>query len=180
MLKDIQQLSNSTKSIYFRAVQLQHLAFAGVFNPFGGVSGASTRHYFEIDPTANDSADFIQIWETYQPIQVYAENLREFVTFWYGGIAASVLPICYALLGASAWMLRQMQVAIQARTFDASVKSGRMLVAAIAGTIIGLFNGLLFSSGLSLSPLAWAFVAGYSSDTLFRLLDGVLRIRAPQ
>ena len=136
------------------------------------------RKYFELDSaSASRYTDFIRILNTYQPVRAYAQNLREFVTFWYGGFAASILPVCYALLGVSAWTLRQMQISIQARTIVGGTKSGRMLVAAIAGTIIGLFSGLFVSSGASLSPLAWAFLAGYSSDTLFQLLDGVLRTR---
>jgi hypothetical protein len=178
-LKDFQQLANSIRAIYFRGVQLQHLAFlSSEIDPF---RGASQMELFEVlvpDVTKSDGENFLNLVHTYEVVQKYAQNLREFVTFWYGGFAASILPICYALLGASAWMLREMQNTIQARRFDANVRAGRMLVAAIAGTIIGLFNGLLFSSGLSLSPLAWAFIAGYSSDTLFRLLDGVLRFRA--
>jgi hypothetical protein len=178
-IKDLQQFANSIRGIYFRGVQLQHLAFwAGQTDPFRNVSTQQLENVSTVDLTRSDHENFARLIAAYQPIQNYARNLREFVTFWYGGIATSLLPICYALLGASAWMLRQMQISIHDRTFDANVKSGRMLVASIAGTIIGLFNGLLFSSGLSLSPLAWAFIAGYSSDTLFRLLDGVLRIRA--
>jgi hypothetical protein len=100
------------------------------------------------------------------------------VAFWYGGIAASVLPVFYALLGASAWSLRRMQISLRDRTFASfGGNSAQMLVAAIAGTVISLFSGLFVSTGVSLSPLAWAFLAGYSSDSLFQVLDGILRIR---
>jgi hypothetical protein len=71
-----------------------------------------------------------------------------------------------------------MQIGLRNRTFASfGGNSAQMLVAAIAGTVISLFSGLFISSGVSLSPLAWAFLAGYSSDSLFQILDGVLRIR---
>jgi hypothetical protein len=181
-LMDLQQLAISSRSIYGRAVQLHHLIFySGIHDPFGNIRDDKEKigKLFELDPAlANPYTEFLKIVDTYQPVRAYAQNLREFVTFWYGGIAASILPVCYALLGVSAWTLRQMQMTIQARTFAGGANTGRMLVAAIAGTVIGLFSGLFVSSGVSLSPLAWAFLAGYSSDTLFQLLDGGLRTRA--
>jgi hypothetical protein len=181
-LIDLQQLAISSRSIYGRAVQLNHLIFfSGIPDPFASERSnkEKMRLLFELDPAIADPyADFLRIVGTYQPVRAYAQNLREFVTFWYGGIAASILPVCYAILGVSAWTLRQMQMTIQAKTFAGGMNSGRMLVAAIAGTVIGLFSGLFVSSGVSLSPLAWAFLAGYSSDTLFQLLDGGLRTRA--
>jgi hypothetical protein len=180
-LIDLQQLASSSRSIYGRAIQLHHLIFfSGIPDPFADIrsDNEKMRKLFELDPAlANPYNDFLQIVGTYQPVRAYAQSLREFVAFWYGGIAASILPVCYALLGVSAWTLRQMQITIQARTFAGGARSGRMLVAAIAGTVIGLFSGLFVSSGVSLSPLAWAFLAGYSSDTLFQLLDGGLRTR---
>jgi hypothetical protein len=121
---------------------------------------------------------FSTIVSTYQEVRAYAQSLRDAVAFWYGGIASSILPIFYALLGASAWSLRRMQIGLRDRTFaNFGGNSAQMLVAAIAGTVISLFSGLFVSSGVSLSPLAWAFLAGYSSDSLFQILDGILRIR---
>jgi hypothetical protein len=71
-----------------------------------------------------------------------------------------------------------MQIGLRDRTFtNFGGNSAQLLVAAIAGTVISLFSGLFASTGVSLSPLAWAFLAGYSSDSLFQILDGVLRIR---
>jgi hypothetical protein len=136
---------------------------------------------FEYNPQLENpyKNDFPHIVCGYQMVRSYAEELREFVTFWFGGVTASILPVFYALLGASAWSLRQTQIKIREKTFySADAKSAQYLVAAIAGTVISLFNGLFVSSGLSLSPLAWAFLAGYSSDVLFRVLDGVMRPHA--
>jgi hypothetical protein len=186
---DLQQFAVSSRSIYDRAIQLHHLIFfSAIPDPFASIRSdkrptereKEMHNLFDFDPAlANPyTADFPRILRTYQAVRAYAESLREFVTFWYGGMAASILPVFYALLGASAWSLRQTQIKIRAKTFDnADAKSAQYLVAAIAGTVIGLFSGLFVSSGVSLSPLALAFLAGYSSDVLFQVLDGVLRTR---
>jgi hypothetical protein len=54
-----------------------------------------------------------------------------------------------------------------------------MVVAVIAGMMITLFSGLFTTSGVSLPPLALAFLAGYSSDAFFRILEGVIGPRNP-
>jgi hypothetical protein len=66
------------------------------------------RDLFEHDPQLNHpyEDDFSRIVCGYQYARGYAEELREFVTFWFGGVAASILPVLYAILGAVAWTLR--------------------------------------------------------------------------
>jgi hypothetical protein len=100
------------------------------------------------------------------------------VTFWYGGVAASILPVLYAILGVSALSLRRMQVAIRDKTFADTGTKEHVLVAVIAGMIITLFMPLFSTSSVSLSPLALAFLAGYSSDAFFQVLEGILRPRS--
>ncbi|HMD66154.1 MAG TPA: hypothetical protein VKG22_05835 [Stellaceae bacterium] len=178
-LIDLQQLAISTRSIYGRSQQLRWLIVPALPDPFQKIRGTKEMHAaFELDITKSDSDNFNQIVDTYQEVRAYAQSLRDAVAFWYGGIAASVLPVFYALLGASAWSLRRMQIGLRDRTFaNFGGNSAQLLVAAIAGTVISLFSGLFTSTAVSLSPLAWAFLAGYSSDSLFQVLDGVLRIR---
>jgi hypothetical protein len=176
-LIDLQQLAISTRSIYGRAQQLRYLIVPALPDPFRYTSPRERHSAFELDITKSDSDNFNHIVGTYQEVRAYAQSLRDAVAFWYGGIAASVLPVFYALLGASAWSLRRMQIGLRDRTFASfGGNTAQMLVAAIAGTVISLFSGLFVSTALSLSPLAWAFLAGYSSDSLFQVLDGILRI----
>jgi len=177
-LIDLQQLAISTRSIYGRAQQLRYLVIPALADPFRDSNQQDRHKAFELDITKPDHHNFDHIVGTYQEVRAYAQSLRDAVAFWYGGIAASVLPVFYALLGASAWSLRRMQIGLRDRTFASfGGNSAQMLVAAIAGTVISLFSGLFVSTAVSLSPLAWAFLAGYSSDSLFQVLDGVLRIR---
>ena len=114
---------------------------------------------------------------TYQDVRAYAQGLRDWVAFWYGGIAATILPTHYAILGVCAWSLRRIQIAIRDKAFADTGAKEHMLVAVIAGLLISLFSGLFASSGVALSPLAWAFLAGYSSDAFFQVLEGLLRAR---
>jgi hypothetical protein len=177
-LIDLQQLAISTRSIYGRAKQLRYVVVPALSDPFGHLSSTENHQAFELDVTKTDGYNFKKIVDTYQEVRAYAQSLRDAVAFWYGGIAASVLPVFYALLGASAWSLRRMQIGLRDRTFSSfGGNSAQMLVAAIAGTVISLFSGLFGSTAVSLSPLAWAFLAGYSGDSLFQILDGVLHIR---
>ena len=177
-LIDLQQLAISTRSIYGRAKQLRWLIVPGMDDPFREETPDAMRKRFELDVKKQDYENFTHIVGTYQEVRGYAQSLRDAVAFWYGGVAASILPVFYALLGASAWSLRRMQIGLRDRTFASfGGNSAQMLVAAIAGTVISLFSGLFASTTVSLSPLAWAFLAGYSSDSLFQLLDGILRTR---
>ncbi len=190
-LIDLQQLAISSRSVYGRAQNLRWLIIPAIPDPFpedkeemrtkfekkeGRKEDMHTR--FELDLTKSDRQNFNNIVGTYQEVRAYAQSLRDGVAFWYGGIASSILPVFYALLGASAWSLRRMQMGLRDRTFtNYGGNSAQLLVAAIAGTVISLFSGLFVSSGVSLSPLAWAFLAGYSSDSWFQVLDRVLRVR---
>jgi tetratricopeptide (TPR) repeat protein len=175
-LIDLQQFAISLRSIYGRAEQLRLLMFSGIADPFKGMSREEMRQKLELNPEVSDYDNFLKIVGTYQEVRAYAQSLRDGVAFWYGGIASSILPVFYALLGASAWSLRRMQIGLRDRTItNFGGNWSQWLLAAIAGTVISLFSGLFLSSAASLSPLAWAFLAGYSSDSVFQVLDGVLR-----
>jgi hypothetical protein len=57
----------------------------------------------------------------------------------------------------------------------------RLIVAFIAGTVVGLFNN--FTQGVSASPLAIGFLVGYSVEVFFSFLDAFVhtfqRVRNP-
>jgi hypothetical protein len=183
-LTDLQQFGISVRFIDSRALELRHLVFfLGVKDPFVN-QGVNQRDdplwhgQFEFDPKVNPADNFALVLSTYQKVRAYAHNLRDGVTFWYGGVAASILPVLYAILGVCALSLRRMQTAIRDKTFADFGTKEHVLVAVIAGMLITLFSGLFVTSGVSLPPLALAFLAGYSSDAFFQVLEGVLRPRA--
>ncbi len=49
----------------------------------------------------------------------------------------------------------------------------RLMLAALTGSVIGLFSD--FTKGLLLLPLAAAFLAGYSVEIVFTFLSAVIR-----
>jgi hypothetical protein len=178
MVMDLAQLAISARAIDARAATLKMLLFFGgtVQAPFDGHGWAP----LEIDPDKKFPEAYKDIVQEYQKVRAYAQALRESVSFLYGGVAASILPVFYAGLGALAYMLRRLQLSIRNQTFtNVGVNSAHMLIAAIAGTVISLFNGLFTASSVSIPPLGIAFLVGYASDRFFRVLDNILPARRP-
>jgi hypothetical protein len=179
---DLQQFATSLRSIDSRAKQLHRLVYllpVTVTDPFAQIRlspDPATR--FELKAEDQPETNFARLLPKYQQVREYAQDLRDAVTFWSGGVATSILPVLYAILGVCALSLRRMQVAIRDKTFSDSSAKEHMVVAVIAGMMITLFSGLFTTSGLSLPPLALAFLAGYSSDAFFRILEGVISPRA--
>jgi hypothetical protein len=182
LLADLQQFATSLRAIDGRAQQLRRLAYflpVNIADPLKAIrlspDSANLLHgKFELEPKDTPAVNLSRLLPTYQQVRAYAQNLRDAITFWSGGVAASILPVLYAILGVCALSLRRMQVAIRDKTFSDSGSKEHMVVAVIAGMMITLFSGLFTTSGVSLPPLALAFLAGYSSDAFFRLLEGII------
>jgi xanthine/uracil permease len=88
----------------------------------------------------------------------------------YGAVTAYVLPVAYSLLGACAFALRNMAAQTGTKTYQPSYSNrARLIIALIAGTVVGLFNN--FTQGVSVSPLAIAFLVGYAVEVFFSFLD---------
>ena len=93
-----------------------------------------------------------------------------------------LLPILYGALGASAFIVRALATEIRATTYTNESNVGyqlRFYLGAVAGLSIAWFTSggkVAETSGLlpSLSPLALAFVAGFSVELLFSLLERVV------
>ncbi|MEP4150575.1 MAG: hypothetical protein ABJL73_04670, partial [Lentilitoribacter sp.] len=118
---------------------------------------------------------------------VAAENTLEAIT-------TDILPILYGLIGACFYILRQLPKEIEARTFsmDSYIDySLRLAQGPLAGMMVSYFfsatpnttishyvNGEvrapLNASFVTLSPLAAAFLAGYSVEFIFRFIDKIL------
>ena len=188
LLTDLQQFAISLRFIDGRAQQLQRLVNllpVDIKDPLADIrvspDSVNLLHgKFELETQDPPESNFVRLLQTYQQVRAWAQNLRDAVLFWGGGVAASVLPVLYAILGVCALSLRRMQVAIRDKTFSDSSAKEHMVVAVIAGMMITLFSGLFTTSGVSLlPPLALAFLAGYSSDAFFRVLEGVLGPRTP-
>ena len=107
---------------------------------------------------------------TYQDIRSFARQTQQMNLVIYGAVTAYVLPVAYALLGACAFALRNMAAQTGTKTYQPSYSNrARLIIALIAGTVVGLFNN--FTQGVSVSPLAVAFLVGYAVEVFFSFLD---------
>jgi len=92
-----------------------------------------------------------------------------------------VLPLLYGLLGGFAYVLRSLAVETKHRIFskESNIKyTLRIHLGALAGLAIGLLWGDIekqaFGFVQTLSPLALAFIAGYSVEFLFNGIDRIV------
>jgi hypothetical protein len=110
-----------------------------------------------------------------QDIRAFSKDAQQRNLVIYGAITTYLLPIAYSLLGACAFALRNLSAKTRARTYTprSYANFARLIVALIAGTVIGLFNS--FTQGVSVSPLGIAFLIGYSVEVFFSFLDGFVQ-----
>jgi len=109
--------------------------------------------------------------ELYQAIRDYAQDASSFHKEFLGALSVNAMPVFYALLGASLWAFRQACQRPDLQADHASPdRSSRFVMAAIAGIAISVMSTLLPADVL-LSPLAIAFVFGYSIEIFTSRLD---------
>ena len=184
-LADLQEYAATVRSIYARSRRLNNILIPHVDIPLAlrcnsgsAINDANCiKQKFELPyglklddlPEARD-----QITETYQDVRYFAQNITTDVLTFYGAMNSCILPILYALLGTCAYLLRSFEDAMSTRTFTPSVaNSARFLIAAIGGTVIGLFGN--FTSQASASPLAMAFLVGYGVEIFFSFLESLIK-----
>lgn len=135
------------------------------------------REKFELPTTLtaqNLDATRQTITQNYQDVRYFAQTIMTEIATFYGAITICVLPILYALLGTCAYLLRTFEDQMNARTFvPSAANSARFLIAAIGGTVIGLFSN--FTQQTSASPLAIAFLVGYAVEVFFSFLEGFIK-----
>jgi hypothetical protein len=115
------------------------------------------------------------VWLPSQQLEVSLATLEIVLDF----LATYVLPALYGLLGACAFVLRQLSADIAELGFanDLRVRyTLRLNIGLLAGLAVGWFISPDQNASViaNLSPLALAFVAGYGSDLLFAVLDRIV------
>ena len=115
------------------------------------------------------------VWLPSEQLEVSLATVEIVLDF----LATYVLPALYGLLGACAFVLRQLSADISQLRFANDLKvryTLRLNIGLLAGLAVGWFitpdqNASVVAN---LSPLALAFVAGYGSDLLFAVLDRIV------
>lgn len=101
----------------------------------------------------------------------------QLVTFILNVLQTYLLPLLYGTLGACTYILRSLINEIEHVTYTQTSNTKYLLrfqLGAVAGLAIGWFASTTSSAFASISQLALAFVAGYSVDLLFALMDKIL------
>ncbi|MEA2990545.1 MAG: hypothetical protein QOG83_3256 [Alphaproteobacteria bacterium] len=99
-------------------------------------------------------------------------------------LSGYLLPMMYGLLGACAFVLRQLSVQGDKLTYAHNARvqySLRLNIGLLSGLAVSWFikPGVGDATLVSLSPLALAFIAGYGSDLFFVALDKVVQAFTP-
>ena len=179
IITELQQFAGTIRAIDGRARQLNVLVLYAEMDPFKPIRKdlAATHNKFQLPAGLRDfAAAADERTMVYQDVRYFAQNLLDDVSFFYGAVTVCLLPVLYALLGTCAYLLRTFEQQMTTRTFTPSVaNSARFLVAAIGGGVVGLFNNFTMGQGVSIPPLAIAFLVGYAVDAFFAFLEGLLQ-----
>ena len=183
VIEDLQSFAAAIRDMYGGARQMNRLYQSlGIWSsaqqpdPFGfgkTTTSAETTQILELPPgLPNLALAATERVCVYQRVRYYAQSTEESATILTGAVATCVLPVLYALLGAGAFILRRLESQLRSRTFISETHSPRFITAGIAGAVVGLFN---FGQGVSVSPLAIAFLVGYAVDVFFTFLESVIQ-----
>jgi hypothetical protein len=179
----LQQVARVNRQLLARSEVLNSLVFGTAADPYDAKwrqSADERRAVLEIDlsQSRTDQGLISQGFEkiaVFQEIRAFASNAQQQSLIIYGAVTTCALPIFYALLGACAFALRSLAAQTREKTYQPSSYGNfaRVIIALIAGTVIGLFNN--FTQSVSVSPLAIAFIVGYSVEVFFSFLDGFVQ-----
>jgi hypothetical protein len=179
VITELQQYASDIRAIDSGARQLRVLVIGPGLDPYPAIRTNTTEIHkkFQLPDGLTDFA-----WaagdrtRVYQDVRYFGQSLVDDVAVFYGAITACILPVLYALLGTCAYLLRSFERQIAARTYAPSVAdSPRFLIAGIGGAVVGLFNNFAIGQGVSIPPLAIAFLVGYAVDVFFAFLEGMVQ-----
>jgi hypothetical protein len=186
-LAELQRFAATTRAVYSRTRQLNVLIFGICGDPSYRADESRAEHdkrlsdemQLPIDlpnKTRELQTQINQKTQTYQNVRLYANSAQDASAIFWGAISTCILPMLYALLGACAYVLRAFTEQIERRTFAPSYATpARFIIAGIGGGVVGLFNNFTVGQGVSLPPLALAFLIGYAADIFFSFLEGSMR-----
>jgi len=182
VITELQQYASTIRAIYARSQQLNAFVLKREWVPYANTNTNNRATADLYNEKFQLPAGLTNYWDAaegrtvvYQRVRTFAQNVLDDVSFSYGAFAACVLPVLYALFGTCAYLLRLFEKQMNTRTFIQSpAYAARFFVAVIGGTVVGLFNYTI-TQGVSISPLAIAFLVGYAVDVFFAFLEGLLQ-----
>ena len=182
VITELQQYASTIRAIYARSQQLNAFVANREWVPYASANsnkGTNAESYNKVFQLPGGLTNYWDAAEgrtaVYQRVRTFSQNVLDDVSFSYGAFAACVLPVLYALFGTCAYLLRLFEKQMNTRTFIRSpAYAARFFVAVIGGTVVGLFNYTI-TQGVSISPLAIAFLVGYAVDVFFAFLEGLLQ-----
>jgi hypothetical protein len=179
----VQQFARINRQLLGRSEVLNSFVFGMAVNPYDSwweKTAATRRANLELDLTKVESAEglaseAVDKIAVFQDIRGFAKDVQQRNLIFYGAVTTYALPIFYSLLGACAFALRNLSAQTRARTYmpRSYANFARLIIALIAGTVIGLFGN--FTQGVSVSPLGIAFLVGYSVEVFFSFLDAFVQ-----
>lgn len=180
LTRELQDFSGTIRALLTSAIKLNKFVLKLETSPLDTLDETSvwrvrSRELLQLHPELIDhrAETFCKLY-AYGDVRNFANVVRANVVAFYGALAAYCLPVLYALLGAFAFTLRDFSERVKRRTYLSSsyANTARTIAAMTAGAIISLFSNL--GQGLSLSPLALAFLVGYGVEAFFAFLDTLL------
>lgn len=180
LTRDLQDFAATIRSLLTSGIKLERFVLQPEVSPLHAPAPGSPwaerpRRMLELNPELIDhrAEAFCKIY-AYEDVRTFAKNVRANALAFYGALAAYCLPVLYALLGAFAFTLRDFSERVKRRTYLSTsyANTARTIAAMTAGAIISLFSNM--GQGLSLSPLALAFLVGYGVEAFFAFLDTLL------
>jgi hypothetical protein len=161
----IQQLSTTMRALHETGSEIGYTLF--------GLMPPTPPDPNPISPgLANIPQTVTKMIPEFQGLRQFGQTGRDLVAVIYGAISTCILPVLYALLGVCAKLLGQFEQQIRTRTYvQSEANSAHFVVAAIAGGVVGLFNNFTLGQSASISPLAIAFLIGFSVDVFLSFLD---------
>jgi hypothetical protein len=194
-LADLQQFAATMRAIYSRTRELNWFVLNECYDPIGkhtavaAEAWASTNPYasmqlprdVDLSTAGNQRKVTNDLTGVYQTVRIFANSAQDATAIFWGAVATCILPVLYALLGACAYVLRTINEQTREKTFASlNVAPPRFIIAGIGGVVVGLFGNFTVGQGVTLSPLAYAFLIGYAADIFFAFLEGSMQnLRGP-
>ena len=177
IVKTVHRLSLGT--VFSPRADLNEIAGRWLKPTDGKPETAGYFNHFGVDPATDAGtvvAEGLYQIELYQALRDYAQDESSFYKDCLSAVSAYLLPVLYALLGAFLWAFRASTRGPPAEPAPEQAgadRSSRFVMAAIAGIAISVLGKLLPSDAV-VSPLAVAFVFGYSSEVFTARLDAYI------